>query len=211
MALMKEWIPIRGLTLLPFQSMFSFVRFGCLNILGPTSSDDIHSMMTSSNENIFPLTGPLCGEFTGHRRSPLTKAGDTQLWCFLWFETPSIPLWPYCNARFQRDENFILLYFIFWSQILHIMPWQHRSRGMSYVICKNVAIGWSEFELARPNISRHRLNFSQSKTNCSKNLNSGGIHFRELGPWPECSFRSLLQFLVYSSNTMKIKIHVIMS
>ena len=25
------------------------------------------SMMTSSNGNIFRVTGPLCGEFTGHR------------------------------------------------------------------------------------------------------------------------------------------------
>ena len=32
-----------------------------------------HDMMTSSNENIFRVTGPLCGEFTGHRWVPLTK------------------------------------------------------------------------------------------------------------------------------------------
>ena len=30
-------------------------------------------MMTSSNGNIFHVTGPLCGEFTGHRWIPLTK------------------------------------------------------------------------------------------------------------------------------------------
>ena len=29
-------------------------------------------MMTSSNGNIFRVTGPLCGEFTGHRRIPRT-------------------------------------------------------------------------------------------------------------------------------------------
>ena len=34
-------------------------------------------MMTSSNGNIFRVTGPLCGEFTGHRWIPLTKASDT--------------------------------------------------------------------------------------------------------------------------------------
>ena len=27
-------------------------------------------MMTSSNENIFRVTGPVCGEFTGHRWIP---------------------------------------------------------------------------------------------------------------------------------------------
>ena len=42
------------------------------------------SMMTSSNGNIFRVTGPLCGEFTGHRWIPLTKANDAELCCFLW-------------------------------------------------------------------------------------------------------------------------------
>ena len=41
-------------------------------------------MMTSSNGNIFRVTGHLCGEFTGHRSIPRTKASDTELWCFLW-------------------------------------------------------------------------------------------------------------------------------
>ena len=41
-------------------------------------------MMTSSNENIFRVTGPLWGKFTGHRWIPLTKASDAELWCFLW-------------------------------------------------------------------------------------------------------------------------------
>ena len=41
-------------------------------------------MMTSSNGNIFHVTGPLCGEFTGHRWIPRTKASDAELWCFLW-------------------------------------------------------------------------------------------------------------------------------
>ena len=54
------------------------------------------------------------------------------------------------------------------------------------VMCKNCsAIRW------------HRLNSNQSKSNCPKNLNSDGLIVREMGPWPECIFRSLLQFLVY--------------
>ena len=39
------------------------------------------TMMTSSNGNIFRVTGPLCGEFTGHRWIPRTKASDAELWC----------------------------------------------------------------------------------------------------------------------------------
>ena len=41
-------------------------------------------IMTSSNGNIFRVTGHLCGEFTGPRRIPCTKASDAELGCFLW-------------------------------------------------------------------------------------------------------------------------------
>ena len=41
-------------------------------------------MMTSSNGNVFSVTGHLCGEFTGPRWIPRTKASDVELWCFLW-------------------------------------------------------------------------------------------------------------------------------
>ena len=41
-------------------------------------------IMTSSNGIIFRVTGPLCGEFTGPRWIPLTKASDAELWCYLW-------------------------------------------------------------------------------------------------------------------------------
>ena len=44
-------------------------------------------LMTSSNGNIFHVTDPLCGEFTGHRLFSLTKASDAELWCFLWSAT----------------------------------------------------------------------------------------------------------------------------
>ena len=71
----------------------------------------IRNMMTSWNGNIFRVTGPLCGEFAGHRWIPHTKASDAELWCFLWrlnkrlskqlwgrwFETQSRPLYRHCN------------------------------------------------------------------------------------------------------------------
>ena len=50
--------------------------------LSDDKSTSLH-MMTSSNGNIFRVTGPLCGEFTGLRWIPLTKASDAELWCFL--------------------------------------------------------------------------------------------------------------------------------
>ena len=36
-------------------------------------------MMTSSSGNIFHVIGHLCGEFTGHRWIPHTKASDAEL------------------------------------------------------------------------------------------------------------------------------------
>ena len=41
-------------------------------------------MMTSLKGKDFPRSGPLYGEFTGHRWIPRTKASDAKLWCFLW-------------------------------------------------------------------------------------------------------------------------------
>ena len=68
--------------------------------------------MTSSNGNIFRVTGHLCGEFTGDWWIPHTKASDAGLWCFdlrlnkrlskqllgRLFETPSCSIWRHCNV-----------------------------------------------------------------------------------------------------------------
>ena len=72
------------------------------------------SMLTSSNGNIFRVTGPLCGEFAGHRWFPRTWASDAES-CFLWsapwinvwvnnHETSSHPLWLHCNARLTQRQ-----------------------------------------------------------------------------------------------------------
>ena len=69
-------------------------------------------MMTSSNRNIFRVTGPLWGEPTV---TPLTRASDAGLWCFLWSapeqiveqtiecrwsQTPWWSLWRHYNGIF---------------------------------------------------------------------------------------------------------------
>ena len=70
-------------------------------------------MMTSSNGNIFRVTGYLCGEFTGPRwfpaQRPVTRSFDVffdlrlnkrlskQSWGW-WFETLSCPLLRHCNG-----------------------------------------------------------------------------------------------------------------
>ena len=47
-----------------------------------TIINPFHLMMTSSEGNIFRVTGHLCGEFTHHRWIPRTKASDAELWYF---------------------------------------------------------------------------------------------------------------------------------
>ena len=74
-------------------------------------------LMTSSNDNMFRVTGPWWGESTSHRWFPFTKASDAELWYFLLsapeerlskqsrprrFETPSRSLWRYCNTIVDR-------------------------------------------------------------------------------------------------------------
>ena len=69
-------------------------------------------MMTSSNGNIFRVTGPLCGEFTGPgefpTQRPVTRSFDVFLDLRLnkrlskqprgwWFKTQSWSLWRHCN------------------------------------------------------------------------------------------------------------------
>ena len=67
------------------------------------------NMMTSSNGNIFRVTGLLCGEVTGHpAQRPVTRSFDiffdmqlnqqlSKQWRRRWFETASCSLWRNCN------------------------------------------------------------------------------------------------------------------
>ena len=83
------------------------------------------NMMTSSNGNIFRVTGPLYGEFTGHRWIPITQKPATHslnVVFFLrlnkrlnkqsrgwWLGTPSSPLWRHCNDLRQWHESTMLV------------------------------------------------------------------------------------------------------
>ena len=81
----------------------------------------------SWNGNIFRVTGPLCGEFTGLRWIPLTnwrpvtrsfdilfdprlnKRLSKQSWAW-WFETPWCSLWHNCNGGSARLTTLRLLH-----------------------------------------------------------------------------------------------------
>ena len=77
-------------------------------------------MMTSSNGNIFRVTGPLCGEFTGPGEFPLQRPVRVTRTFYVffdlrlnkqlnkqsrgwWFETLSHSLWRHCNAEMAKQ------------------------------------------------------------------------------------------------------------
>ena len=73
-------------------------------------------MMTSSNENIFRVTGPLCGEFTGPgeftTQRPVTRNFDVffdlrpnKLPWGWWFETLSWSLWRQRNVHWHSLQH----------------------------------------------------------------------------------------------------------
>ena len=95
------------------QSLCSFILFfGVCLILWHCLS--AVNMMTSSNGNIFRVTSPLCGEFTGPgevpTQRPVTRSFDVffdlclnkrlnkQPWGW-WFETLSWSLWRHCDEK----------------------------------------------------------------------------------------------------------------
>ena len=68
----SSWYPINMHKIWRYPSVEVSIKLYALN------------MMTSSNGNMFRVTGHLCGEFTGPRWIPRTKASDAELWCLLW-------------------------------------------------------------------------------------------------------------------------------
>ena len=88
-------------------------------------------MMTSSNGNIFRVTG-LCVGIHRSRWIPHTKASDAELWCFLnkrlskqpwgwWFEPPSWSLWRHRNDIFTHW--WIICSHDFGENVLFINQW----------------------------------------------------------------------------------------
>ena len=104
-------------------------------------TEHLYGMMATSYGNIFCFTGPLCGEFTGHRWIPLTKTCDTELWCFLWsapknrlnkqsrrrsFETPSHSLWRHCKVTRKNAYDIVV---IVWSPDVQCHGYQRSHIG----------------------------------------------------------------------------------
>ena len=92
----------------------------------PWSFNSTIYMMTSSNGNIFRVTGHLCAEFTGPcefpAQSPVTRSFDaffdlhpnkrlSKQWWGCWFEALSCPLWRHRNVT-EHSGNTGRMYII---------------------------------------------------------------------------------------------------
>ena len=115
----------------------------------------LDSTMTSSNGNIFRVTGPLCGEFTGHRWIPLTRPVTRSFDVFFdlrlnerlskqswgwWFETPSRPLWRHRNASVRWVSM--------GYPILQRRPFRFSVGNLFELYCRVCAM-WNEIHLLR--------------------------------------------------------------
>ena len=122
-------------------------------------------MMTASNGNIFRVTAHLCGKFTGPGEFPAqrlvtlsfdvffdlhpNKRLSKQSWGW-WFETPSRPLWPHCNAfdpiivnwarlRTNFSEISINIKSFHATMIIWWFPWQRAKNALVwYVHCRQL-------------------------------------------------------------------------
>ena len=118
--------------------------------------------MTSSNGNIFLVTGHLCGEFTGPRwipaQRPVTRSFEVffhlhpnkrlskQSWGW-WVQTLSRPLWRQCNGILWDvitylvlgpKSSYIHIYIYYATLTIHHVTWR-----------QEIYYEWSHFELPR--------------------------------------------------------------
>ena len=142
-------------------------------------------MMTSSNGDIFRVTGHLCGEFTGPRWFPCTKASDAELWCFFdlrpkkllskqswgrWFETPSHPLWRHRNEHLISFESNI--WYLFWPS-----TWD-QLKGVIHILSKkqqwSIAIITKDLNMTR---TKQMKNINSKSVILSKQLQQMNFHY----------------------------------
>ena len=99
-------------------------------------------MMTSSNGNIFRVTGPLCGEFTGHRRIPHTKASDADL-CDVFFDLRPNNGW--VNDREAGDlrrhrGHYDVTVMCFWTTVLMSLRVKNNSVTLSAFVTDRLMV-----------------------------------------------------------------------
>ena len=115
---------------------YNYIMYVVYDFMWPILSrklTQVQLMMTSSNGNIFRVTGPLCGEFPAPgefpTQRPVTRSFDVffdlrlnkrlskQPWGW-WFETPSISLWCHCNVNCHWNSMSVSKITLGWTSLV---------------------------------------------------------------------------------------------
>ena len=115
-------------------------------------------MMTSSNGNIFPVTGPLGGKSTGDRWISLKRASDAELWCFQEIWNMSFGNFSYHEHRSHLWIASIFLFFLYnlsrnpipLSQVINTlfrkitisMSWENYQYRFAFMHRSRVTVCW---------------------------------------------------------------------
>ena len=138
-----------------------------------TSSKHDNNMMTSSNVNIFRVTGPFCGEFTGPyeflTQRPVTRSFDVffdlrlkkrlskQPWGWR-CETPSWSLWRQCNEN-RNVPNCAVQDMIMLLSIQYTPTWTHTIHTLTVIIISVKSPWLAQGVLLQRHISTFNNNF----------------------------------------------------
>ena len=136
----------------------------------------------------FRVTGPLCGEFIGHRWIPRTKASDAELRCFLWyapeqtfaqtrrwrFETPSHSLLCHCNETRRGLDTYLHSAGVLFDE----MPWCHTHRKRHWKKHTRV-LDWTKHDAMHTETDPERIShdYKLDKTGCRTHWNR---HWKKL-------------------------------
>ena len=141
--------------------------------------------MTSSNGNIFRVTDHFCGEFTGHRWIPHTKASDAELWV---------------KNREAGDLRRHLAHYditVMYSTVFFYWNWNHKSSradllNMIIIICYVCSI----ILCMRPANGKRRYNVTSSLIGCDNRLCWTLLNL-SASPW---GYSSALGVLIHRSS-----------
>ena len=135
--------------------------------------------MTSSNGNIFRITGPLCREFAIHRWTLRTKASDAELWCFLW-SAPWINVW--INNREAGDSKRHRTHY---DITVMTVPWWGQSIGRQWISTKSQSWGALVFLISSMNtlLTKQRSAGIWDATRTTwRHCNAAWVRYGKCGP-----------------------------
>ena len=146
--------------------------------------------MTSSNGNIFRVTGHLCGEFTGPRWIPRTKASDAELWRFF-FMCARINGWVNngkagdLRRHRARYDIIVMQMQSYGESSVFTTVTSHETHGVpNHRLC-NSFFSWHQIKHQSSARGIHRWPMDYS---CKGSVMRNGFSCRDVNGWPSLVF-----------------------